>query len=135
MTMRARERTGKTTDPRSLARFRSQVATAGFPEGWMFPAGVTPRTESRSADVPFCHLRAANGLPDCVSSIARPFRPGDRVLAIAATSDNIKETMIAFDTLSAATRLRREAGFNEDQARVLVLRAVCGREPGHQAPC
>lgn len=28
--------------------------------------------------------------------------------------------MIAFDTLSAATRLRREAGFSEDQARVLV---------------
>ncbi len=28
--------------------------------------------------------------------------------------------MIAFDTLSAATRLRQEAGFSEDQARVLV---------------
>ena len=28
--------------------------------------------------------------------------------------------MIAFDTLSAATKLRREAGFSEDQARVLV---------------
>ena len=28
--------------------------------------------------------------------------------------------MIAFDTLSAANRLRQEAGFNEDQARVLV---------------
>ena len=43
-----------------------------------------------------------------------------RVLAIAAASDNIRETMIAFDTLSAATRLRQEAGFSEDQARVLV---------------
>lgn len=28
--------------------------------------------------------------------------------------------MIAFDTLSAATRLRQEAGFSENQARVLV---------------
>lgn len=28
--------------------------------------------------------------------------------------------MIAFDTLGAATRLRQEAGFSEDQARVLV---------------
>ena len=28
--------------------------------------------------------------------------------------------MIAFDTLTAATRLRQEAGFSEDQARVLV---------------
>ena len=28
--------------------------------------------------------------------------------------------MIAFDTLSAANRLRQEAGFSEDQARVLV---------------
>ena len=28
--------------------------------------------------------------------------------------------MVAFDTLSAATRLRKEAGFSEHQARVLV---------------
>lgn len=50
--------------------------------------------------------------------LARP--AWGRVLAIAAASDNIRETMIAFDTLSAATRLRQEAGFSEDQARVLV---------------
>ena len=92
MTMRARKRTGK------------------------------PGPPARSKSPPSSHSAIRSPAMDC--QIAnRPLLADlalGRVLAIAAASDNIRETMIAFDTLSAATRLRQEAGFSEDQARVLV---------------
>ena len=92
MTMRARKRTGK------------------------------PGPPARSKSPPSSHSAIRPPAMDC--QIAnRPLLADlalGRVLAIAAASDNIRETMIAFDTLSAATRLRQEAGFSEDQARVLV---------------